>query len=372
MIIVIYKPLDLGIDMKNIKTLFSLTILAFLLCSSLSFAQGDSVKLKPGHPQQYVVQKDDTLWDISSMFLNEPWYWPEIWHSNPQIKNPDLIYPGDILKLIYVDGKAYISRYNGKRTIRLSPEAKIEELNQAIPTIPLDIISPYLTQNRILNSHEYQNLPYIVAIKDEHMSAGANNLIYVMGMPEDSNETTYGIYRRGTAYKNPANQREILGYEAVYLGEGIIQKQGSPSTVFVESSKSEILEGHRLIPINNDKLVTTNFFPKASILQRSARIIGVLASAMQSGVTMVGDTDVVTIDVGLKDGVEIGDVFNIYKKGPLVDDPIIRNTQVKLPDEISGNLMVFRPFNRVSYALIMDAQSTLSVGDIIKSPFLDD
>jgi len=372
MIIVIYKPLDLGIDMKKIKTLFSLTIATFVLCSSFALAQEDSIKLKPGHPQEYVVQKGDTLWDISGIFLTEPWYWPEIWRSNPQVKDPDLIYPGDTLKLIYIDGKAYISRYNGKRTIRLSPETKVEELNQAIPAIPLDIISPYLTKNRILNSHEYKNLPYIVGINDEHMSAGADNLIYVMGMPEDTKESTYGIYRRGTAYKNPLNHRQILGYEAVYLGEGYIEKMGNPATIYVEKSKSEILKGHRLIPINNDKMVTTSFFPKASLLQRSARIIGVLASAMQSGVTMVGDTDVVIVDAGLKDGVETGDVFNIYKKGPIVDDPVIRNKQIKLPDEISGQLMVFRPFNRVSYALIMDAQSNLSVGDIIKSPFLND
>jgi len=365
--------------MKNIKTLFSqtvlktvsLTILTILVCSSFAFAQEDAIKLKQGHPQQYTVKKGDTLWDISGIFLDEPWYWPEIWRSNPTIKNPDLIYPGDILQLIYVDGRAYISRYNGKRTIRLSPEARSEELNQAISTIPLDVITPYLTKNRILNSQEYKNLPYIVGINDDHMSAGADNLIYVMGMPEDSNETTYGVYRRGKAYKNPGNKRQILGYEAVYLGEGYIEKQGNPSTVYLEKSKAEILKGHRLIPINNDKMVATNFFPKPSLLQHSARIVGVLTSGIQPGVTMVGDNDVVIINAGLKDGVKIGDVFNIYRKGSMVKDPVLPNKSVKLPDELNGNLMVFRPFNHLSYALIMDAQSTLSVGDIIKSPYLN-
>jgi len=366
--------------MKNIKIFFSqtvlktvsLSILTFLLCSSLAFAQKTPVKLKADHPQQYTVKKGDTLWDISAIFLDEPWYWPEIWHSNPKIKDPDLIYPGDILQLIYVDGKVYISRYNGKRTIRLSPETRTEELNQAIPAIPLDIIAPYLTKNRILNSHEYKNLPYIVSINDEHMSAGASNLIYVMGMPEDNNETTYGVYRRGKAYKDPLDKRQILGYEAVYLGEGVIEKRGNPSTVYIEKSRAEILKGHRLIPLNHDNLITTNFLPKASLLQRSARIVGVLTSGIQPGVTMVGDKDVVIVNAGLKDGVKAGDVFNIYKKGPVVKDPVVRNKSVKLPDELNGNLMIFRPFNHLSYALIMDAQSTLRIGDIIKSPYLDD
>jgi len=366
--------MNLGIHMKNINTLFSSAIFIIMLTTaSFALAEEVAVELKPGHPQQYTVVKGDTLWDISGMFLKKPWYWPEIWHINPQIKNPHLIYPGDVLKLVYIDGKPYITRSKyGKRTVRLSPETRIEELDRAIPTIPLDVISPYLTKNRILNVREYSQLPYIVGINDEHMSAGADNSIYVMGIPEDSNDTTYGIYRRGKAYKNPVNKKEVLGYEAVHLGEGTMERKGSPATIYVEKSKAEILKKHRVIPINRDKVIDAKFLPKASSVKRPASIIGVLTSSMQPGVKMVGAMDVVIVDVGLKDGVENGDVFNIYKKGATVKDPVRTNQRIKLPNEINGNLMIFRPFNRLSYAIVMDAQSTLRVGDVVKSPFISE
>lgn len=360
--------------MNTINKLLSLTIFIFLLATtSFTLAEEIAVELKPGHPQQYTVKKGDTLWDISGTFLQKPWYWPEIWHINPQVKNPHLIYPGDVLKLIYIDGKPYITRsQSGKRTIRLSPETRTEQLDRAIPTIPLDIISPYLTKNRILNAREYSQLPYIVGINEEHMSAGANNLIYVMGIPENSNDEIYGIYRRGKAYKNPKNKNEVLGYEAIYLGEGSMERKGNPATIYVEKSKAEILKKHRIIPINRDKVIDANFLPKASDVKRSGEIIGVLTSGMQPGVKMVGALDVVIVDIGLKDGVQTGDVFNIYKKGVTVKDPLLMNKSVKLPNEINGNLMIFRSFNRLSYAIVMSTQSTLRVGDVIKSPYLSE
>jgi len=369
--------MNLGIQMKNNNNFFSglkFSILMFVfLFTATTFALADSqtIELKPGHPQQYTVKKGDTLWDISGMFLSKPWYWPEIWQINKQIENPHLIYPGDVLKLVYIDGRPYITR-DGKRTVRLSPETRIEDLDRAIPTIPLDIIAPYLTQNRILNSGEYSSSPYIVGINEDHLSAGAGNLVYVMGIDKESTEVLYGIYRRGKAYKNPANSGEILGYEAVYLGEGVLERKGSPASVYIEKSKSEILTGHRVISIKKDKVIDANFLPKTSSVNRPGSIIGVLTNAMQPGVTMVGAMDVVIVDIGLKDGVEKGDVFNIYKKGSTVKDPIRTNTRVKMPNEINGNLMIFRPFERVSYALVMDAQSTLRVGDIIKSPFISE
>ena len=360
--------------MKNINKLFSLAIFTFLLSTaSFALAEEVTVELKPGHPQQYTVVKGDTLWDISGKFLKKPWYWPEIWHINPQIENPHLIYPGDVLKLVYIDGKPYITRSKyGKRTVRLSPKVRVEELDQAIPTIPLDIISPYFTNNRILNNREYSGLPYIVGINDEHMSAGADNSIYVMGIPEELNESLYGIYRRGKAYINPAKNNEVLGYEAVYLGEGTMERPGSPATIYIEKSKAEILRKDRVIPINYNKVIDASFLPKPSLVQRPGTIIGVFTSGRQPGINMVGAMDVVVIDVGLEDGVEKGDVFDIYKRGPLVKDPVRANKGVKLPNEINGNLMIFRPFNRLSYALVMDAQSTLRLGDVVKSPFLSE
>lgn len=361
--------------MKNSNKFLSKAI-AILLLTTVLFvsAEAQTLQIKPDHPEEYVVKKGDTLWDISGKFLSKPWLWPEIWQINEQIKNPHLIYPGDVLRLVYIDGKPYITRNqyskNGKRTVRLSPETRVEDLDQAIATIPLDIIAPYLSQNRILNAGEYSKLPYIVGMPNERMSSGAGDAIYVMGIAADTSDTFYAIYRRGKAYKNPAKPQETLGYEAIYLGSGTLERRGSPATIYIEKSKAEILQKHRVIAINKSGVVDANFLPKPSSVDRPATIIGVLTSGMQPGVKMVGALDVVIIDAGLKDGVETGDIFNIYKKGALVKDPLQVNTMVKLPNEINGNLMVFRPFNRLSYAIVLDAQTDFRIGDVIKSPFL--
>ena len=357
--------------MKNTNKHFSLLLIFFFVIALSSQIMADqqtgSIKLKPGHPQQYTVIKGDTLWDISGVFLAEPWYWPEIWQVNPQIENPHLIYPGDVLNLVYIDGKPYITRNYGKGgTIRLSPKIRYEELDKAIPTIPLDIIAPYLTQNRILSPGEYSASPYIVGINDDHLSAGADNLVYVMGIAQDNPHKSFGIYRKGHAYKRPYSN-QVLGYEAIYLGEASMDRPGNPATLYIETSKAEILKGHRAIAMFNDKIVDANFFPKKSSIQRSGYIVGVLTSGRQPGVHLVGAMDVIIIDIGSNDGAEKGDVLNIYQKGSTVDDPMYRNRKVKLPDEKAGNLMIFRTFDNLSYALVMDASKMLRVGDVIKA-----
>jgi len=351
--------------------LFTFALLIFLLSNSpLTFADEMAVELKDGHPQQYTVQKGDTLWDIAAKFLNDPWVWPEIWKKNQQIKNPDLIYPGDELSLVYIDGKPYITRdKNGKRTIRLSPETRIEDLDNAIPTIPLDIIAPYLTKNRILNAGEFNRLPYVGALNFQHVTAGTGDKLYAVGIPPDSNDKQFGIYRRGNIYTSP-NSKKVLGYEATYIGEGDLKRVGNPSTIEITKLKIEIRKKDRVIPLVSDKVIDANFLPKASSVQRRGSIIGVLTNASHAGVNMVGTLDVVVVDVGLKDGVEKGDVFNIYSKGKVVKNPFYSDKQIKLPDEINGNLLIFRPFNRLSYAIVLDAQTPLEVNDIIHTPLV--
>ena len=364
--------MNLGIHMKNNNNFFSVIVLVVLFCASqLALADSHNIELKPGHPKTYTVQKGDTLWDIAGKFLNRPWYWPEIWHVNEQVENPHLIYPGDVLRLVYINGRPYITRDKyGKQTVRLSPRIRVEELDRAIPTIPLDIITPYLSRNRILNLGEFSGAPYIVGISENHMSAGADDSIYVMDLDKEPVSEKYGIYKKGKAYRNPAKKTEILGYEAIYLGEGVLDRKGNPATIYVEKSKAEILKGNRVISIATDNSADANFLPKSSLVNRPGTIIGVLTNGMQPGVNMVGAMDVVVIDMGIEDGAEVGDVLNIYKKGDVVKDPLRNNKSVKLPDEMNGNLMIFRTFKRLSYALVMDAQSDLRLGDIVKSPMM--
>ena len=355
--------------MKNNNKIFIFSVLFFLL-TTMQLAVAEEIALKPDHPQRYVVQKGDTLWDISGRFLQQPWYWPEIWQDNPQIKNPHLIYPGDVLALVYIDGKPYVTiDSRGKRTVKLSPETRFEDLDTAIPTIPLDIIHPFLTGNRVLPRDALRNAPYIVGISDNHVSAGADNSIYVKGIENDTKYNLYAVYEPGTIYKNPASPREILGYEAVYLGEGVVDHRGHPSVIYLQKSRAEIVVGDYILPVDADRTFDANFLPKPSTAARPGSIISVMTNAVDTGVNMVGAMDVVVIDLGLDDGVEVGDVFNIYQRGRVVSDPHKRNNKIKLPDVKAGNMLVFRPFERVSYAIVMDAQKSLKIGDVVRTPY---
>lgn len=354
--------------MNNNKFFIFSVLFFWLTAMQLSFAE--EIPLQPNHPDRYVVQQGDTLWDISGKFLQNPWHWPEIWQDNPQIKNPHLIYPGDVLALRYTDGKPYLTiDSRGKHTVKLSPSIRVEDLDNAIPTIPLDIIHPFLTGNRVLSKNILATAPYIVGLADNHVSAGADNSVYVKGIDSEAKFSRYAIYKPGSIYKNPARPREVLGYEAVYLGEGEVEHYGHPSVIYLQKSRAEIVIGDYAVPVEIDKTFDANFIPKPSTAARPGSIISVMTNALDTGVNMVGAMDVIVIDMGLDDGVEVGDVFNIYQRGRIVSDPHRRNSKIKLPDMQAGNLLVFRTFDRVSYALVMDTQQTLKIGDVIRSPY---
>jgi len=339
-----------------------------LMFSPLLFAQSDDIKLAPNHPTSYTVVKGDTLWDISGKFLQNPWQWPEIWQINPQIKNPHLIYPGDILDLIYIEGKPVIKRRNGPRpTFKLSPKKRIEELDRSIPTIALEKLSPFLSGNIVVGRNTLSNAPYVVGTSEGHLIAATGMEVYVNGIPKDIKTNRFGFYRNGDVYRDPQNTSHVIGYEAIFLGDGFLTKQGNPSTLSINTAKAEILNGHRVLPLD-DKNFNRNFSPKAANIKRSARIISSLTSGIQSGVTNVGAFDVVIINLGTKNGIEIGDVFDVYRHGRTIVDPVQNKKRVKLPDEISGNILVFRTFKQVSYAIVMDATQLIKINDVIRSP----
>lgn len=320
------------------------------------------VVLNPEHPDRYVVVKGDTLWDISAMFLRDPWLWPEVWYVNPQVENPHLIYPGDILTLVYVDGKPQLQMSRGYPTVDLSPQIREESLDNAIPTIPLDAIRPFLTRAIVVGAKELDSAPYVVASAGEHVITGGNDRVYVRGI-DDKDISVYDIYRPGGPYIDPDTD-ELLGYEALYVGTGPVEQYGDPTTLFLAETTREIRVSDRLRPADQSTPVT-HFQPHAPDDDIEGHIISVV-----DGVTQIGQFNVVAIDLGTREGIEIGHVFRVFQRGSVIKDTVSgkRNDTVKLPDEDAGLVMIFRTFEKVSFGLVMKATSAIHVNDFVRTP----
>ena len=322
----------------------------------------EQVVLKDGHPTHYVVKKGDTLWDISNMFLNDPWLWPEIWHVNPQIENPHLIFPGDRLSLVYMEGqpKLTVQRGDTSRTVRLTPEVRISPIDSAIPAIPLDKVNAFLTRSRILENDELEKAPYILAGSGRRIISGAGDQVFARGEFTDD-ETVFGIYRRGRTFLDPQTE-EFLGLEATDIAAGkIVSKEGDVATVALNRSNTEVRVGDRLLPFQERK-VTATFYPSSPATDIEGLIV-----AVEGGVTQVGTMDIVVLNKGERDGLEIGHVLAIYKTGEVVRDEVTTDL-VQLPDQRSGLLMVFRTFNKMSYGLVLNSSRPLAVTDKVKNP----
>lgn len=335
----------------------------FLLGLLFSFAclAAESVALNPTHPDRYVVVKGDTLWDISGRFLRDPWRWPDVWHVNPQIENPHLIYPGDVLVLTYIDGQPRLMLERGG-TVKLSPTVRSTPLDTAIPAIPIDAIRPFLTRPYVVGANELDAAPYVVDFADEHIAGGAGMRVYVRSI-ESGDNAKYDVVRPGKPYKD-GDSGEILGYEALYIGDAKLQRTGDPATLLLTNTEIETLVGDRLVPVS-EEVVQQSFFPKAPNTPVNGNIISVL-----NGVSQIGQYQVVVLDRGAQDGLEPGDVLAVDQRGQTVLDPVspARNDKVRLPDEKAGMLLVFRTFPRVSFGLIMSATKSLHVLDRVHNP----
>ncbi len=319
----------------------------------------DTLKINPNHPNEYVVVKGDTLWDISGQFLENPWQWPSLWNNNPQIKNPHLIYPGDTLYFSIVDGKP---RLSFSRNNKISPKIRESSIEQAIKLIPTDAISQFLTSPRIVSETELELSPYVIEIAGEHLIAGNGDRVYVRSI-ENPKSLSYTIYRKGETYINPETQ-EILGYEAKYIADTTIQRSGDPATLLITQASHEVRKGDRLMGSNKNELAL-NFFPYPPKETISTHIISVL-----DGVSQIGQHNIVVLDKGIVDNLKVGHILDIYHKGRTIIDPYSGNTNenVKLPDEIAGLLMIFRTFDRVSYALVLEANQAIHILDQAKTP----
>ncbi len=385
---------------------FSVFLAALLVCA---VAAADEVQLRADRPATYTVVKGDTLWDISGRFLTHPWQWPSIWHANPQIADPHWIYPGDVLTLVYVDGKPQLKVVD--RNIKLSPSIRESGHAEVIHAIPLDAVHPFLTRPRVVSEAELDSAAYIVGSQDEHLTFGSGFRVYVRNLGEPDT-AKFSVFRKGGVYRDP-DTNAVLGYEAEHVADAMVEKFGDPATVQLINANKEVMKGDRLLPQTEDTM--QEFVPHAPAAPVDAKII----SAM-GGISQISQHQVVVLSRGLKDGLEPGHVLAIYQRGKLVSDPVgsdvayqreeeerqrreresptgpgrmfesvindvravdrtLRDfvgtpvkgssaVTVRMPEERSGELMVFRAFDNISYGLVMNLQRPVYVLDSVRNP----
>ncbi len=309
-------------------------------------------------PDKYTVKKGDTLWDISEFFLRDPWLWPEIWYVNPQIRNPHLIYPGDIISLVYIDGRPRLTLQRG-RDIKLSPEVKVLPHADAIPALPLDIINNFLSRNRLVTQEEIDGAPYVVAGYEKRLLSGSGDNFYARGQFYET--PAYGLYRIGEPYVDPETD-ELLGIRAQDVGSAKLKTvEGDIGTLLASRTVEEVRIGERLFPHEERRLEST-FYPSAP----ESDVKGVIM-AVEGGISQVGHLDVVAINRGEREGLTEGSVLAIFKRGETITDKVAKE-KITLPHERSGLLMIFRTFEKMSYGLVLNAERPLAVNDIVENP----
>ncbi len=334
-----------------------------LLLVTLLFSgwlQAAEVELKDDVPETYIVKKGDTLWGISGMYLKHPWLWPELWDVNPHIDNPHLIYPGDELYLVWVDGRPRLQMRRG-RDIKLTPNMRVTPLDLAIPIIPLDEIGPWLMSHRIMSAAELNDSAYVVAGSQDHLISAPGDRIFGRG-PFPDGERAYGIYRAGDTYRDPITE-ELLGYQAQDIGNAKLLSSNRDEVTELEINRvtEEVRIGDRLLPME-ERIIDATFHPRAPEVDIDGLMI-----AVDGGVTQIGTMDIVVLNKGQRDSLEVGQVLAVYQAGKLVFDPVAENN-VRLPDVRAGLAMVFETFEKASYAIILKSNHPLQVGDKVKNP----
>ncbi len=337
----------------------------------------ETITFEPEYPETYIVQKGDTLWDISSVFLRDPWHWPEIWFKNPQVENPHLIYPGDVLAIIYVGGQKFVQIVrrgedgqvlstggpSGMKIVKLSPNVRTQSIDASIPSIPIDSIRHLLSRPLIIDEEELGRAAYVLSSQDAHLINSINDTLYVRKLDTTSGSGRYQIFRPNRALYDPVTE-ELLGYEAIYVGESKLLLRGDPATVLVTNSEREILRDDRVLPIDNTNF-DRDFFPKPPGFEVRGEVVSLL-----DAISMLGQYQTISINLCSRDGVETGNLLEIRRLGDVIpdnaeEDPTFR---VKLPDEQVGMAMIIRSFEKMSYALVMEADRPVVVTDYVETP----
>ncbi len=342
-----------------------LIVAVLMLCIATPAVQADELALKSDHPTVYIVKKGDTLWEISAMFLEKPWNWPDLWSYNPQVRNPHLIYPGDELHLVYIDGQPRLV-FNpeavgaGGGPVKLSPTTRIEMLEDAIPAIPMDKIRPFLRNHRVLEPEELETAPYVLSGADGHLLSGVGDDFYARG-EFDLGERALGIYRGGSIYIDPETD-EVLGLQAMDIGSARLESfEGELATLACTRVVEEVRFGDRLIR-DEDRIVSPTFIPKPPKSQVEGFMI-----AVEGGVSQIGPLSVVAINKGRREGLAVGDVLATYRSGEVITDRIKGDT-VQMPEVRSGLVMIFRTFEKMSYGIVLRSDRPLAIMDRVRNP----
>ena len=367
------------------------TVLAGTMVAAAVCAAG-AAQLRSNHPDSYTVRRGDTLWGISAKFLVKPWLWPEIWQANPQVKNPHLIYPGDVLNLSFINGPA----------LKLTPSMHRE--GEAVPAIPLDALKTFLKDLRVMDSSAVSKAPYVVGVEENQLRATSGQNLYVRGLdsqpgqrwaivrPEhvfrgfddgSSGSAVFGdeLYANAAMVKSPWEEDfdngsghyrrgRDMGVEVKVIGTAETLRTGDPSTLLLLDSTQEVRSGDRIMPVD-DNPYDPYFYPHPPKDQpKDSRVI-----AFTDAMDAVGPHQVVALSVGSKDGVDNGTTFAIWQPGENIHDDVASNSwnravgkRVTLPEEYIGHVMVFRTFDNVSYGLVMDGLRPVKKGDKLRMP----
>jgi LysM repeat protein len=332
--------------------------------------EGKGPTLAENAPDSYVVKKGDTLWGVAKVFLRDPWYWPEIWQVNPQIKNPHLIYPGDTLRLVFIDGQPRVVMLQRGDSARVEPRVRSQPLESAITTIPYATVAAFMSKPSVLDRDQIKHAPYLLATRDLHVVMSEGDTLYARGFANPAElGTHYNVIRVGDALIDPDDHR-VLGYDGIFTGSGHVTRQGDPTTLVMTESTRESRAGDKLIAGGVD--VPLDFIPSAPRSMTNGRII-----AVSDGVTVIGQYEVVVVNRGARDGLAPGNVLGVFDTGPIVRDTdkkgffnldTLGAKKVALPSERTGTFMVFKTFDNISYGLIMEATNLIRVGDKVQNP----
>lgn len=386
-----------------IKKIFHLILVAMLAGSAMA----QDVSVRADHPDEYVVVKGDTLWDISGMFLEQPWQWPAIWHANPQIENPHLIYPGDRISLMYIDGKPRLVVNGGKPTVRMSPAVR-NIPREPIPPIEWNAIKSFVTNARVLAPGSFSELPYVVANESLRRKVATKDLTYVRGMDGRLGEEfaivrmrniyydENGVMKRGKHHRYATHMRieeeypdniwdstmswrrkdpPVLGYEFWDIAVGRLVKNGDPATLEIQGGRTEVKSGDFILPID-DYVYDPQLFPHAMDPVPEGMEVIALTQANYGA----GHYQIIAINAGKNQGVEPGHVFSAFRPGKRIQDEVkyptgswedqktLNGDKVTLPSQYSAHILVFRVFDEVSYAMIMNGERPVRRLDILKHP----